>query len=110
MAWTEWFRGKGSAVEDRLYLHAGQGFDGDAELRWHPDVQISNNCRAELDIDNYVFRRLDTGETFKDQNDAIAYFKGCRSVGAHFGASPLARDAAIADVHEFLSHVLDLQK
>jgi dienelactone hydrolase len=109
MAWMDWFRGKGAAVEDKIYLGAGQGFDGDQPLRWHPDVQVSNDCRAELDMDNYVFRRLDTGEAFKDQNDAIAYFKGCRGVGAHFGADPQARDAAIADVRQFLTEVLDLQ-
>jgi dienelactone hydrolase len=109
MAWMEWFSSKGASVDNRIYLHAGQGFDGDAPKQWHPQVQITNNCSAELDIDNYVFRRRDTGETLKDQA-MVDYFHGCRSVGADFGASPEARDAAIADVHEFLGQVLDLQK
>jgi dienelactone hydrolase len=110
VAWSDWFRGKGSSVEDKIYLGAGQGFDGDAVKRWHPDVQVSNGCNAELDVDNYVFRRLDKGQTFKDQAEMLEYFKSCRSVGANFGANPQARDAAIADVHQFLTNVLDVQK
>lgn len=110
MAWMDWFRSKGAAVENKIYLGAGQGFDGDQPQRWHPDVQVSNNCHAELDMDNYTFRRLDGADGFKDQNDAIAYFKTCRGVGAHFGADPQARDAAIADVRQFLTQVLDLQQ
>jgi dienelactone hydrolase len=109
-AWMDWFRDKGSAVEQRIYLGAGQGFDGDQPMKWHPQVQISNKCSAELDVDSYVFHRLDTGATLKTQAEMTAYFKDCRAVGAHFGANPQARDAAINDVHQFLVNVLDVQK
>jgi len=110
VAWSDWFRSKGANVEDKIYLGAAQGFDGDQTKRWHADVQVSNGCNAELDVDNYVFRRLDNRQTFKDQAEMLSYFKSCRSVGANFGANPQARDAAIADVHQFLTNVLDVQK
>jgi len=110
VAWTDWFRSKGVNVENKLYQHAGQGFDGDQSRRWHPDVQVSNNCKAELDVDNYLFRRLDSGQVFKDQAELVAYFKSCRSIGANFGASPEAGEAAVKDVRQFLINTLDIQK
>jgi dienelactone hydrolase len=104
-AYAEWFRARGTPVRVVEYPGAHHDFDLPGPPRFLPRLQSARSCRAEVDVDRGVLRRLDTGETLR--GPAVGdYVRACAERGATIGGDPEALTRAERDLEAFLVEVL----
>lgn len=102
----------GLDVEVHVYEGAYHDFDNTvAYFKMLPNAQTRRNCPpGEIDPNTWVYRLLETGETFKRFQDfaAAANFPKCLSTGVAVGNDFGSAKKAEQDVRRFLSRVFGL--
>ena len=83
-------------------------FDIPEPPRYLPALQSARGCRAEVEVDSGTVRRLDTGETLRDQTTISAYFSSCMQRGATMGGDSAALARAERDVATFMRATFEL--
>jgi dienelactone hydrolase len=108
-AYADWFRERGAPVRLAEYAGAYHNFDISEPPRFRPGFQSARACRAEVDVDAGLMRRLDTGEALRGPA-AGSYVRGCSERGATAGGSAAALAQAERDVAEFLAKTFGLPR
>ncbi len=107
--YAAWFAAKGVPIEVIAYDGAYHDFDIPDPPRFLPGLQSARGCRAEVDVDGGIVRRLDTGEALRDQTTISAYFRTCMQRGATIGGDAAALARAERDVATFLRGAFKLR-
>ena len=106
--YAAWFAAKGVPIQVIAYEGAYHDFDIPDPPRFLPALQSARGCKAEVDVDDGVVRRLDTGETLRDPATISAYFRTCMQRGATMGGDAAALARAEQDVAMFLRNAFKL--
>jgi hypothetical protein len=88
------------------YDGAYHDFDIPEAPRFVQNLQSARDCKAEVEVESGMVRRLDTGETLRDPTAISGYFRICMQRGATMGGNPAALARAERDVAAFLRETL----
>lgn len=97
-----WFASKGVPVRTIVYEGAYHDFDIPDAPRFLPALQSARGCKAEVEVDEGIVRRTDTGDAMREPAAITAYFQSCMQRGATMGGDPGALARAEQDVATFL--------